>query len=283
MIPSIGIPMMLVGGSFEATFSSPALATYYRNTNALQANAYGNTLAEFTAFYVGTTLESMLAAGTMKIPLNGYQWFLVPETGNYKIEAQGGIGGYTNVSGRTGCNLKATFSLAKNDILWIACGRAGSTGNELANDRCSAGGGGATVVAYTPSDTSISKVSIGSITRCLIMAAGGLGAKENIRNGGLRPAVSRSAIPLDGTQFGFNAFKLNTVNGVAGGYGGYYGCGGFMGGSATDDSEGGAGGYNNMWVINPNSFVDPSGTNITRIDEGNLIWPASGYVKITKI
>lgn len=264
-----------------ATFYSPLTAGNYSSSASLATWCYGPTSAECLSYYqsISSPLYSLLNVNTyMKVPYNGYQWFTVPSTGNYTIIAQGGNGGATNVAGRNGCKITATFALTKGDILWITVGQAGSTGNAGSSDYCSAGGGGATFVCYAPSNGG---TTLSNVTKCLICAAGGLGARE-ARFGSTRPAASSSANGSSGTAFTSN-FKNANLNGAAGGYGGYYAKGGFGGGTGTDDSWGSAGGYDGLFSSVPNSFVDASGVSVNRVDDGDYRWSSGGYVTITKV
>lgn len=265
----------------SATFSSPIQSQSYRTSTTPNVNAYGPTQAELQSYYNGNdaTLASLLSANTyFKVPYNGYQWFTIPSTGSYTITAQGGTGGPTSVLGRAGCKLTATFALTKGEIIWIAVGQSGSSGNASGNDWCSAGGGGATTVAKAPAG---SNTSLSSITTCLLMAAGGLGPSE-ARFGPSTPSPSSSSNGSSGSAF-INNFKSNNYNGNVGGYGGYYATGGFGGGTGTDDSQGYAGGYDSFVTSNPNSYVDSSGTSVTRVDSGDYRYPNAGYVTITKV
>lgn len=264
-----------------ATFTSPIQSTPYSTSATIGACGYGPTQAELQTYYNtnSTTLANLLTANVyFKVPYNGYQWFVVPQTGNYQIVAQGGQGGTNTISGAKGCKLTATFALTQGDILWIAVGHSGGSGHLTTNDWCSAAGGGCTIVAKAPSTGG---TTLSNITTCLICAAGGKGAQE-ARFGPPVPTASSSANGTTGAGF-TGKFKAGSNNGAYGGYGGYYAYGGFGGGTASDDSTGNAGGYDAYVSTSPNSFIDSTGTSITRLDAGDTIYPNAGYVIITKL
>ena len=85
----------------------------------------------------------------------GYQLWMVPVDGRYKIEAWGGDGGTNSRTGRepgkggVGAYVKGEFNLNKGDIYSIVVGMGGD--GEIAHTYCGAGGGGATWVVKTPS------------------------------------------------------------------------------------------------------------------------------------
>lgn len=256
------------------SFGSPIAGGVYNSTGAIGTTGYGPTSAQLQTYYNtnSATLASLLTSGTyFSVPYNGYQKWTVPSTGTYTIEAHGGPGGSTSAVGRSGCKLVGTFSLTQGDILWISVGQAGSTGNAGAGDLCSAGGGGASVVALGTTTATAT---------CLMMAAGGVGCKE-ARHGPSTPTASSSANGTTGG--GFTSWQAQTFNGGYGGYGGQYGTGGFGGGTASDDDVGFAGGYDALYTSAPNSFVAATATNVTRTDIGTVTPGNPGYVTITAV
>lgn len=270
------LPPVAASGSFTFTtftFSSPINAgTYQSGINASRAELLGPTSAQLQTYYNSNnaTLASMLSAGTyFTVPYNGYQRFVIPSTGNYIINAQGGCGGQAIVAGARGVNITATFALTQGDVIWMAIGHSGTTTHTDNADWCSAGGGGATFVA---------KGSALASSVCLLCAAGGQGAWEPLRNSS-SPVASSSANGTSGA--GFTSFKNQTINGGYGGYAGYYGYGGFGGGGASDDGSGPCGGYDALQTTSANSWVDASGTTVTRINAGDNRLTLPGYVTIT--
>lgn len=265
----------------STTFTSSINAGAYSSSNSLQAWGYGPSNAALLTYYGSnnTYLYNLLQASTyFKVPYNGYQWFVVPQTANYTISARGGTGGSTTAQGRGGCIVSATFSLTSGQILWIAVGHSGASGNSTSNDYCSAGGGGATIVALAPSTGG---TTLSNISYCLLCAAGGKGSRE-ARFGPSTPAVSSSANGTTGAGF-TDRFVLGNNNGSYGGYGGRYASGGFGGGTGSDDNEGFAGGYDAYYTSSPNSYVHSSGSSVTRTDDGGYNWPNPGTVTITKL
>ena len=265
----------------SATFSSPIQSTVFSSSAAIGACGYGPTQAQLQTYYntSNPTLAALLTTNIyFKVPYNGYQWFIVPETGSYQIIAQGGQGGSNTISGAKGCKLTATFSLTQGDILWIAVGHSGGSGHTTTNDRCSAAGGGCTIVAKAPNTGG---TTLSNITTCLMCAAGGKGPQEP-RFGPPVPTASSSANGTGGGGF-TSYFKAGSNNGGYGGYGGLYAYGGFGGGTASDDSTGNAGGYDAYFSASPNSYIDSTGSSIIRIDAGDSLYPNAGYVTITKL
>ena len=262
-----------------ALFRTPINGTTYSGATS-SPNMFGPTQAELQSYYNSnsTILANLLSANVyFKVPIQGYQWWVVPSNASYTIVAHGAPGGPTSVSGQLGCKLTATFSLSKGEIIWILVGQSGSSGNPTSSDYCGAGGGGATVVAKAPSTGG---TSLANITTCLLMAAGGRGPRE----GRFSPSTPTASSSANGTTGGgFNSFKAGGMSGAYGGYNGLYGYGGFGGGTASDDQEGGSGGYDSIYSGAANSFVDGSGTNVIRLDIGDQSYNLPGYVQITKI
>jgi hypothetical protein len=243
----------------------------------------GQTAAEIYGYFNSSSqtgaYNAMVAATYIKIPsAAGYIYFTVPETGTWRIKAQGGSGGYTNKSSVVGAAVQGDFSLTSGDVLWITIGGAGAYGNSGGLDLAGGAGGGFTVVAKssTGSATFSSSDMIG-----LLVAAGGLGQPEG-RHASYA-AASSSANGSTGT--GFTTFwKGQSINGSGIGYGGQTTYGGFGGGTGTDDGKGPAGGYDGLYDLVPNSYVNPIATNIVREDTGTLVssWN-HGAVQLTKI
>jgi len=274
------MPLYSINNGTTFTFRSPRNGPTYTGGNNNLPIMYGPTQSELQAYYNtnDATLASLLTTNTyFKVPFDGYQWWQVPATGTYRIVAHGGPGGPTSATGRNGSKLTATFALTEGEIIWIAVGQSGSNGNATGADWCSSGGGGATVVAKAPSTGG---TVLSNITNCLLMAAGGKGPRE-ARFSPATPTASSSANGTSGA--GFTSFKGQSFNGAAGGYGGYIAYGGFGGGSASDDSEGNAGGYDGLYSAGPNSFVDASGTDVNRVDTGEVGYSLPGYVTITAV
>jgi hypothetical protein len=140
--------------------------------------------------------------------INSFQFYTIANAGWYQLEAIGAQGGSSGShSGGKGAHMRAMVQLSQGDILKIAVGGAGGSGQFQGNNPSGGGGGGA---------TSIVKVN-GSVNTPLLFAAGGGGAGSN----------------WDGSP------GLTSINGQsAAGSGGTNGSGGGIG----SDYRGGAGG-----------------------------------------
>ncbi|HDX9712862.1 glycine-rich protein [Bacillus cereus] len=129
------------------------------------AGAYGNrgpTQDQIEAAYKGTNLEGKVSSS------NGVQYWTVPLTGMYDIEAGGGRGGTnpgtTTPMGGFGARIKGSFHLNAGQVLRIIVGQKGTDGGTGA---FAAGGGGASVVSIKDADSP------------MIVAGGGGGASTN--------------------------------------------------------------------------------------------------------
>jgi hypothetical protein len=146
---------------------------------------------------------------------SGIQYWTVPATGRYYIDAYGagGGGGY----GGGGARIADTFELTEGEIIRILVGQTQNAASTKAN-----AGGGGTFVIRTPFNTN------GSI---LIIAGGGGGAESS--------ASPQSNAPGSISTSG-NA-GTGTVSASTSGAGGTNGSGG--GAATTDNSGGGGGGF----------------------------------------
>jgi hypothetical protein len=102
---------------------------------------------------------------------NGIQFWTVPRTATYSIEAWGAQGGTSgSAQGGRGARIKGDFSLTEGEIIRILVGQQGATGAHTQDGQPVSAGGGGTYVMRTPYNT------IGSI---LVIAGGGGGAAQN--------------------------------------------------------------------------------------------------------
>jgi len=273
------------GGAGLYAYSSPITISSSRALSGPNDSApiSGQTAAEIYGYFNSTSqtgaYNAMVAATYIKIPAAaGYIYFTIPETGTWRIKAQGGSGGYTNKSSVVGAAVQGDFSLTSGDVLWITIGGAGAYGNSGGLDLAGGAGGGFTVVAK--SSTGSATFSSGDMTG-LLVAAGGLGQSEG-RHGSYAAASSAG----DGSVgTGFNtSWKGQSINGTGSGYGGQTTYGGFGGGNGTDDGFGGAGSYDLLFAAAPNSFVNAIASNIVRESTGTLVssWN-HGAVQLTKL
>jgi hypothetical protein len=266
-------------------YSSPITVSSSRTTSGPNDTTpiSGQTAAEIYGYFNSTSqtgaYDAMVAATYIKIPsAAGYIYFTIPETGTWRIKAQGGSGGPTNKSSVVGSAVQGDFTLNSGDVLWITIGGAGASGNSGVSDFAGGAGGGFTVVAKSSSGSST--FSSGDMT-ALLVAAGGLGQSEG-RHGSYAPASS-SANGSTGYAFNFY-WKNQSINGAGLGWAGQTTYGGFGGGTGTDDGFGGAGSYDDLYTGAPNSFVNASAANIVRENTGTLVssWN-HGAVQLTKL
>ena len=259
--------------SSSRSTSGPNDSTPTSGQSAAEIYGYFNSTSQTGAYNV------MVAATYIKIPSTaGYIYFTIPDTGTWRIKAQGGSGGPTNKSSVVGSAVQGEFSLNAGDVLWITIGGAGASGNSGGSDLAGAAGGGFTVVAKSSSRSST--FSSGDMT-ALLVAAGGVGQSEG-RHANYASASS-SADGTSGTGFSGN-WKGRTIGGAGSGYGGQTTYGGFGGGDGTDDGFGPAGSYDGLYSATPTSFVNASAANIVRQNTGTLVttW-THGAVQLTKL
>ena len=272
-------------------YSSPITVSSSRTTSGPNDSApiSGQSAAEIYGYFNSTSqtgaYDAMVAATYIKIPsAAGYIYFTIPETGTWRIKAQGGSGGPTNKSSVVGSAVQGDFTLNSGDVLWITIGGAGASGNpntSQSSDLAGGAGGGFTVVAKSSSGSST--FSSGDMT-ALLVAAGGRGQPE-----GRHATYAEASSSADGTGgTGFNTnWKNQSINGAGLGYGGQTTYGGFGGGTGSDDGFGGAGSYNGLFVTHspaPNSYVNSIASNIVREDTGTLVttW-THGAVQLTRL
>lgn len=176
----------------------------------------GPTLDSCTASY-NTTWDNNTDNFTV---VNGIQYWVVPATGSYSIEAAGAKGGNGNGgTGGLGAKIKGTFSLTAGETIRILVGQAGGNQTVLTGGTNSTGGGGGgTFVVRTPFNTNAS---------ILVVAGGGGGSGSS--SGGGSGQITTSG------QTG-----LGTLSG-AGGTNGGGGGGGRSGTAGTASTDGGTG------------------------------------------
>jgi len=262
------------GGAGLYSYTSPITISSNRALSGPNDTApiAGQTAAEIYGYFNSSSQTDAYNAMVAGI------YFTIPETGTWRIKAQGGSGGYTNKSSVVGAAVQGDFSLTSGDVLWITIGGAGAYGNSGGLDLAGGAGGGFTVVAK--SSTGSATFSSGDMTG-LLVAAGGLGQTEG-RHASYAGASS-SATGSVGTGF-TTSWKTQNIQGSGAGYGGQTTYGGFGGGTGTDDGKGGAGGYDELFSQSPNSLVNNIAANIVREDTGTLVssWN-HGAVRLTKL
>lgn len=192
------------------------------NARWLFGNSYsnvGNTWLQSTSYYNTTG--------------NGYQYWTVPETGNYQITAAGARSGYptftgnaawsANAAGR-GVTIQGTVPLTQGQVITIAVGQPSANAPSSASFSVPGGGGG-TFVVFTNNNAPI-------------IVAGGGGSPGNwtgntfLTNGGNAVTTTWGGNSYAGAPGGFNGWGGNAHvnrNGVislnsydGGGGGGFY-------------------------------------------------------------
>ena len=143
-------------------FSGASSAQTYNFTNAGANGREGPTQSEVNSAYSGTNLENKVTIQT-----RGIQEWVVPASGNYKVEAWGASGGDSgNFSGGRGAKIEGTFYLNSNETIKILVGQVGLDGVGTSQFSGASGGGG-TFVIKDPYSTNES---------ILVVAGGGGGA-----------------------------------------------------------------------------------------------------------
>ena len=114
---------------------------------------------------IGSHYKDQDHDGEVKL-LSGIQLWTVPRTGEYRIEAIGASGGYSEDSfiktGGRGARMIGNFNLTKDEIIHVLVGQKGEKGNS--NPKTAGGGGGTFVVREN--------------NKPLIIAGGGGGIKN---------------------------------------------------------------------------------------------------------
>jgi len=225
--------------------------TSYQFTTGSATGATGPTQAQLNSAYLGTNLQGAVTS------TNGIQFWTVPTTGVYSIEATGAQG-YGPFGGR-GARIKGDFSLTAGDVLKIVVGQEGVAfsgagtnqygggGGSFVTDNTNTpyvvagGGGGNWVTSFNATvDASITTSGNAGVSGAGAAAGGtagqGGGSFSSADGGG--GLLTNGA----GTSGGF-AFVNGAGGGVAvnGGNGGFGGGGG--GSSWNNQRCGGGGGY----------------------------------------
>ncbi len=185
--------------------------------NCGQTGETGPSQSSCDSEYFGTDLEGDVTV------TNGLQYWVVPFSGTYSIEAYGaeggvsnGEGGGQNFSGGLGAYMYGEFSLTGGDTLVVLVGQQGENGN------CGSGGGGGTFVH--------------NASQLLIVAGGGGGGFHCYALGGRYGGDGQTS---ETSGSGVCSPQRPTSSGVSGGQGGsstHYGSGGsgyYSGGSGS--------------------------------------------------
>jgi hypothetical protein len=106
---------------------------------------------------------------------DGIQYWVVPATGNYTIEAGGAKGGNGNTGiGGAGAKMTGTFNLTAGETVKILVGQSGGDHPGSSGENKTGGGGGGTFVIRTPYNTNAS----------ILLIAGGGGGSGSSSGGG---------------------------------------------------------------------------------------------------
>jgi hypothetical protein len=158
-----GVPGGVAPGLYEftsATFTPGG--TTGRDGPSLTAGRTGLTGTGVDAWKSNTSFFNVTA---------GIQYWTVPRTGSYKIEAWGAQGGTSgSQTGGRGAKIQGTFTLTEGEIIRILVGQQGATGAHTQDGNPVSAGGGGTYVMKTPYN------STGAI---LVIAGGGGGGAQN--------------------------------------------------------------------------------------------------------
>ena len=231
-------------------------------TNAAATEYTGPTQAQVNSAYTGTSL-----AGGVTVSA-GIQYWTVPVTGTYRVDAlgaQGGsIGGY---AGGYGARIRGDFSLTAGDVLHIIVGQTGIGAGS------GAGGGGGSFAIVSPYNTN------GSI---LVIGGGGGGAVSyvpgamNGYNGLSGNSGGTTSNPGGSDLTGCYGPGAGGTNGNGGTQGCAAGGGGFFGNGVAGGHQA-AGGV--AFVSGGNGGISTNGGGLTHggFGCGGAGSPSNGY------
>ena len=261
-------------GAFSLTPTGLVSSTTYYAV-AYATNSIGTTYGDQISFT--TTMQTDFTY------TGGIQSFVVPSTGNYKLEVWGAQGGDASpYYGGMGGYASGTIDLTAGQTIYIYVGQVGqgAGGGSAWNGGgggtcCGAGGGGGT-------DFRLGGTALAN--RVIVAGAGGGGSNDTPQgNGGDGGGSSGlyGTVGAPGTQSSGYSLGVGETNSsdAAGGGGGYWG--GYNGGGGTGGSGGGGSAYtggvtSGTMIAGNASMPNPSGGNMTG-HSGN------GYARITPV
>ncbi len=215
-------------GSFTLTVAASlySFSTFTFTTGGTTGNT-GPSLATMLSSY-NTVANPWLNNSSYFNVVGGQQYWTVPITGAYRIEAKGARGGNGAAgSGGPGATIAGDFTLTQGEIIYILVGQPG--GDRPGSDSNSAGaGGGGTYVVRTPYNTN------GSI----LVIAGGGGGSGSASGGGAGQSGNAGQSGL-GSPPGVGG---TNGGGGGGGQSGIAGNGATPGGNGSSCSFGAGGG-----------------------------------------
>lgn len=289
------------GVTLTATDSASCSSTYTDSVVVSACQPYTITLSNCgNTGYLGPSqsqCDNTYGAGVVTVT-GGIQYWTVPITGTYRIEAAGAAGGSnscnTNIQPGKGALMIGEFSLTAGTQLKIMVGQRGN--NYSGN--CGGGAGGGGGGTFVATNTNVA----------MIVAAGGNGANWdswNTNGPDGRNTASGTGGGTAGRGGGGGGFTGNgtsassypggssfTNGGAGGNYTGssYGASGGFGGGGAANHEGGGGGGYQGGSVVPSNTYNTsyPSygaGSYNSGANQNNQtgINTGHGYVVITRI
>jgi hypothetical protein len=225
--------------------------TTFTFTNAAATGNIGPTLSNCLSSY-DTISNTWLNNTSYFNVIGGVQYWTVPQTGNYTVEAWGANGAASsNTRVGKGAYVKGTFTLTQGEIIRIAVGQQGF-GNVFRKDY--PGGGGSFVVRST-FDSNASILTI----------AGGGGGVASDASGNI--TLAAGAITTWGNTSGDGKAGGQAGNGT---------------GSLNQTVQGGAGFFTNGYVLDgvtnaANDVSRPrSFTNASPVLGGYVYWSGSG-------
>lgn len=222
--------------SSNLLFIEPARATLYAFTSHTftpcgTTGTAGPTQASCRSTY-STTWDENNSYFTVT---GGIQYWVVPATGSYKIEAGGAKGGNgNNGTGGAGAKITGTFNLTEGETVRILVGQSGGDHPTLAGgpDK-TGGGGGGTFVIRTPYNTNVS---------ILLIAGGGGGSGSSgggAGSGGGPGQITTSGQAGRGTSSGAGGTNGGGGGGARNGVAGTATTNGGQGSSCSYGSGGG--------------------------------------------
>jgi len=182
---------------FVLSFGAFSQVTY-TFTNASATGSTGPSQAQVTAAYMATNLNGAVTA------TGGIQFWVVPVSGNYGIEAQGASGG--GISAGLGAIMRGDVYLNAGDTLLILVGQMGID----ALDGSTTAGGGSYVVWRNATSTIVT--SNGRPVTPLVIAGGGGG-----NPGTANPACNGSTLTAGNAGNGATGSGIGGINGNGGG------------------------------------------------------------------
>lgn len=242
----------------------------------------GPTYSQLISSYNTTANPWLLNTNFFSVPTNGFQRFVVPEDGRYRIEAAGASGGWSMASGNSsnvgrGGIMISDFVFTVGQELYFVVGQAGAADTDgVNNPRLPGFNGGGDAIYNAGGGGGASDVRLtGTALSDRIIVAGGGGGGSHAATGGSAgyPDASSGVNGAGGTQSSGNALGQG-ANGFAGqcvGGGG----GGYWGGALLNLTHGNTGGGGSSYVdLARGSFVSHSVRTNTY---------ATGYIAIQRV